>query len=1005
MKKKAQYFILGILLLSAFFILISSNSMLISNKSDNRIKTSNGGYGVYWVEAGENGDGSSETSPAGNITYILNNYDIEDKIIKVKEGWYTIFKETFPLIIDKKNVTIEAVGSRDNTIIDSYGLGYHINDGDEYIGFIIKNHSVTIKGFNFFNCSVPVKINGGIYQLENISIENNLMSLNSYGIYAQNIKNSLFKNNIFTLSSIQWAIMLSSGIKTKIINNSIKGSDDHGINIAAGRGNILENNNVSNNPDVGIWVHDESNDNILRNNIINYNGDQAILIESYCDNNSVIENEIKGNVKNYVSNPSVFAIEIGDSNRTSIINNNITDSQADSGSYAYEGGISLDNAHNTTIFRNNISNNDGNGVYITNSINDNITLNIIQNNGMHGNRQLYLYNTNETIIDKNIIETDHNQYISFLDDSSSNVILRNNFTNSANNNEIFGDADSFDNLIYKNNFYSSSAVYFFSGNHLNSSIIGNYWRSYTGTDSNGDHIGEESKKAGGAYDYMPAMEPIDIMDTTDPTISITDPSDDEIVCTNFTVEWNANDDKEILYYALLLENYGWNFTDDLNNWTYTNIDNGSYTNKVYVVDKGWNYVLDKVSIIVDKTPDSVIIDSPILFQDYVSNQIDINVTIHGIHSSVDTVIAYLDGGAGIPLAQLSTNKWNFSNYLFSDGIHTLEIYANDTCGNINFTESVTFTVDTATPLVAFESPGNATYHTKFIDINATVTDATSTISSVIAEIDETDNISLTNSIENPDLFCFLDREFDEGPHKIRIYAYDTVGNINSTELLYFTVDTDTINITINNPIVSTTYTSLSVLINATMDNETVIDTVLAEINGLQNLSLTQNGDFWSILHIFNEEGNTVRIYANDTYGNDALTTIVSFNIDTLPPIWNPIPSNQSIELGDDLSYDCDATDASGVTYSLNDTTYFSIDSSSGLITNNGELEEGVYWLEIIAQDPYGHSESAVIKVNVEDTTTPNPSPGGAIPGFPMLILCSLMGISVLIVLLKRKHSQ
>ena len=101
MRKKTQLYILGILLISAFTGLILSTNGNLIERNENSIKTSNG-YGIYWVEAGETGDGSSETTPAGNITYILDTYDIEDKIIKVKEGIYNTSIETFPLEIDKE---------------------------------------------------------------------------------------------------------------------------------------------------------------------------------------------------------------------------------------------------------------------------------------------------------------------------------------------------------------------------------------------------------------------------------------------------------------------------------------------------------------------------------------------------------------------------------------------------------------------------------------------------------------------------------------------------------------------------------------------------------------------------------------------------------------------------------------------------------------------------------------------------------------------------------------
>ena len=132
----------------------------------------------------------------------------------------------------------------------------------------------------------------------------------------------------------------------------------------------------------------------------------------------------------------------------------------------------------------------------------------------------------------------------------------------------------------------------------------------------------------------------------------------------------------------------------------------------------------------------------------------------------------------------------------------------------------------------------------------------------------------------------------------------------------------------------------------------------------------------------------LKFYSNDTLGNIGVAEVLIYKEDTTPPIWNPVPTNQIVELGDSFSYDLDATDPSGIQgWGLNDTTYFSVDSD-GLITNTSVLEVGIYWLEVWVNDTHDNQRSASLKITVVDTTPPT---DGAIPGYnSFFIIVSLL---------------
>ncbi|MBN1216865.1 MAG: right-handed parallel beta-helix repeat-containing protein [Candidatus Lokiarchaeota archaeon] len=96
---------------------------------------------------------------------------------------------------------------------------------------------------------------------------------------------------------------------------------------------------------------------------------------------------------------------------------------------------------------------------------------------------------------------------------------------------------------------------------------------------------------------------------------------------------------------------------------------------------------------------------------------------------------------------------------------------------------------------------------------------------------------------------------------------------------------------------------------------------------------------------------------------------ICYNHDAPPPIWNDIPLNQTIELGNAFSYQLNAFSSFGIDhYSVNSTLFNT--NSNGLITNASNLAVGEYWIEICVFDPYNQNCSAIIKISISDTTDP-----------------------------------
>jgi len=202
---------------------------------------------------------------------------------------------------------------------------------------------------------------------------------------------------------------------------------------------------------------------------------------------------------------------------------------------------------------------------------------------------------------------------------------------------------------------------------------------------------------------------------------------------------------------------------------------------------------------------------------------------------------------------------------------------------------LTFGVNTASaipPAIVIVSPLNQTYASATQVINATVTDATSAVSVVLAEINGSVNVTLvrdgtTNSYNATWVFS-------EGANNVRIYANDSAGNMNSSQVVYFTVDTVKPAITF----VSPTDANGTML---TTRNYTFINVTLSESgaawldwNGT-NQSMSGSGSSWykNMTDLANST-YSYRVYANDSVGNLNVSEIrtISINVigaDMTPP--------------------------------------------------------------------------------------------------------------------------
>jgi parallel beta-helix repeat protein len=281
--------------------------------------------------------------------------------------------------------------------------------------------------------------------------------------------------------------------------------------------------------------------NISKNRVYDISGaGNGIFLNSSFFNN-ITDNKIYENVNgngiklenssfNKVSENIVYNNEVGialqESHNNTISRNNV--------SINADNGLVLGQSHNNSILENNINDNTQDGIYMINSHNNTISKNEIKDNTMDG---IYVSNSNDNIIFGNNIQNNDDGIKLYVSDYNT---LYENSIDTNNNRGIFaddGNGGSHYNLAYWN-FFTGNVIHAIdktSTNYWNNSFIGNYWNNYTGTDLNNDGIGETAHSFNGGIDYLP------IWDILSPIISIITPTEGEVfggTAPSFTIEIN-----------------------------------------------------------------------------------------------------------------------------------------------------------------------------------------------------------------------------------------------------------------------------------------------------------------------------------------------------------------------------------------------------------------------------------------------------------------------------------
>lgn len=475
-------------------------------------------------------------------------------------------------------------------------------------------------------------------------------------------------------------------------------------------------------------------------------------------------------------------IDITGYNGTVISNNIIKENQIE--------GIAIEYCRNTTVSGNSIGYNGWDGIFVTNSSDAKLQRNTAITNNISG---VTIEDSFDITLDFNIL-SNNTFYGLSLENSNHTSIFRNNLHVNRNAGvHIFNVTNS---MFYQNNFLNNTRqtrIDDSSANVWDNGVEGNFWSNYNGSDfysgpgqndPGSDGIGDThfivNANNQDMYPFMGAISFFDagIWNTASYVINI---ASNSTSVSHFNLDrierrlaFNVTGETGFGFCRITLPNvvvqglwrYGYRVLIDGVEplWSKWTDENNNYVYLAYAHSEH-QIVIQRLEI----EPPIITVFSP-ENKSYPSKDVALTLAFN----KPTFWIGYsLDSQINVTISGNTTLTGLF------EGSHSITVYANDTGGNMGYSDPVHFSVDTVVPVVEILAPENTTYSTSSVQLTVSVDEPTSWMGySLDGQANQTLQPTST-TISN----------LADGMHSVRAYANDTAGNAGASETVYFTINT------------------------------------------------------------------------------------------------------------------------------------------------------------------------------------------------------------------------
>ncbi|MHA1148601.1 MAG: right-handed parallel beta-helix repeat-containing protein [Promethearchaeota archaeon] len=904
----------------------------------------------------------------------------------------------------------------ENLNIENYGVGSAVLiNNSKTVYFIIRNSMITTHSTGDYNAAIKfMNVNNGV-------IFNNTCynCTAAQGIFFTGDcdNNTIERNRIY--NSVFNAIHLQNGCDNNTITmNNCTNNSFNGVYIQDSNENIISWNNLSSNLARGIRLYGDSDLNVITHNLIKNSGTMAMHFNGVNSLNGCDQNIIENNT---IDTTGVHGISFENYCRKNNISNNLIQN---CGQTNPESGIYLeDNCGENIIFNNTIWNSGYAGVYITIGCNDNmiknntisfnqrgiylvtnsgsntisfnhifnnsdsgiavgltcngiiITYNEIYNNTLYG---IHLYTPDNCIIAHNIINQ-NTEGIRLQWSCTGNLIRFNDIKYNSHYGTHLFEENVNGNTFWYNNFTGNGIANVFDeigGNNWDNTSHGNYWDDYTGRDIDDNGIGDTPYTKTNVVDNYPLWDDGDIA----PFIFINYPSNNthwafapminiSVYDPSFGYLWyNVSGDKEFLVpgVAEQLRSDIWNGISE-NSWfiieIYANDTtgnlNGTLTLRMY---KDTIAPLMQLNSVANFSTVNDLFAIEVIVSDLNFNYAWYNVTgLTGREFLKNNTVELFN----------ATKFWN----LLDIGWFTIEFYANDTSGNINNSFTLILYKDTRAPWLTISGPANfsSSNNAPYFSVSASDKNLAYIWYNItgLPEIeflanDTNEQLNLTKYWNN----------LGQGWYTINFYANDTYGLLNNTYSLILYKDINSPWITINSP-VNLSSTNIAPIINI-IASDLNLHYIWYTVDGqagqeflLNNTGVPLLSTYWDAIVALT--WFTIRIYANDTFGQINNTYTLSIYKDNQPPVFEKINlENYTIySKSPEILVEVKDTSLHFMWYKCNGIIEFLINDTAEDLLNEiwGNLDEGEFQIILFANDTSG-AESNTTIILIKDTKAP-----------------------------------